>query len=528
MTEARAFDVIVTGAGPAGVCAAIGLRRLGYSVALLERQPFPRAHIGEALTPGVPSILEFLDIADVLNHVPKMASTGTLRLWDHRSEATQLPAAGGFVTDRSWFDRQMQRTAQARDVKCHPCRQFAAERERDHWNVDVMNDHGTERLTARLWIDARGRQAARASSYVATAPAAIALWAEFTAVPSQDPAVSRIEALRDAWLWGAATAAGTYRVLAVTDPRFPRTETPGSPETWLRAAIARSTLMRSFAGQPFLGATGQCAAGPYVHSQPWQAGFMKAGDAAFALDPLSSGGVEKAMRHALQCVVAANTFLDAADATAAADLAHRYYMDRLLESVASHACWTERFYGDAWAANEAFWMDRSQARVPADDNERSLASRLARQLDSARSAASTLSTTSAQPAGAPRVPDDDLAQLILSPQTSVMLSPDTQKVETLCVVDSKATNALAVSHPSLARPVAFLDDVAIAPMLADLDEATNLNKLVLRWSASMPRRQAMQIACRLIQDGILVTCQDGRTISAAARETRSAGRSALN
>src|SRR5215467_9350692 len=43
------FDFAVAGGGPAGSSAAICLRQRGHSVVLLEREIFPRFHIGESL-----------------------------------------------------------------------------------------------------------------------------------------------------------------------------------------------------------------------------------------------------------------------------------------------------------------------------------------------------------------------------------------------------------------------------------------------------------------------------------------------
>jgi flavin-dependent dehydrogenase len=55
----RATQVLVTGGGPAGSTAATLLAREGFDVTLVEREVFPRYHIGESL---LPSCLEILDI----------------------------------------------------------------------------------------------------------------------------------------------------------------------------------------------------------------------------------------------------------------------------------------------------------------------------------------------------------------------------------------------------------------------------------------------------------------------------------
>src|SRR6185295_7781007 len=44
-------DVIVIGCGPGGASAATFLRQAGHSVIVLEKEKFPRFHIGESLLP---------------------------------------------------------------------------------------------------------------------------------------------------------------------------------------------------------------------------------------------------------------------------------------------------------------------------------------------------------------------------------------------------------------------------------------------------------------------------------------------
>lgn len=73
--------------------------------------------------------------------------------------------------------------------------------------------------------------------------------------------------------------------------------------------------------------------------------MLKTGEAALALDPLSSSGVEKSMRLGVQTAVAANTLL--LD-PAAADVAWDFYESSLVASAADHAVWTRDHYGRAW------------------------------------------------------------------------------------------------------------------------------------------------------------------------------------
>jgi 2-polyprenyl-6-methoxyphenol hydroxylase-like FAD-dependent oxidoreductase len=60
------FDVIVIGGGPSGSTAGALLAEQGHRVLLLEREPFPRYHIGESLIPYSWFTLNRLGVVDWL------------------------------------------------------------------------------------------------------------------------------------------------------------------------------------------------------------------------------------------------------------------------------------------------------------------------------------------------------------------------------------------------------------------------------------------------------------------------------
>ena len=57
MTQTWDFDVAVVGGGPAGSAAASALARSGHRVLVLERERFPRFHIGESQLPWINEVL---------------------------------------------------------------------------------------------------------------------------------------------------------------------------------------------------------------------------------------------------------------------------------------------------------------------------------------------------------------------------------------------------------------------------------------------------------------------------------------
>src|SRR6266508_3410886 len=69
------YDVAVIGGGPGGSSAATALARRGRSVVVLERERFPRFHIGESQLPWTNEILDALGARDII------AASGFVEKW---------------------------------------------------------------------------------------------------------------------------------------------------------------------------------------------------------------------------------------------------------------------------------------------------------------------------------------------------------------------------------------------------------------------------------------------------------------
>ena len=87
-------DVVVIGGGPGGSTTATMLARQGWQVLLLEREHFPREHIGESLLPASIPVLEELGV------LPAVQAAGFLPKWG----ATMV--WGKDKTPWSWYFRE--------------------------------------------------------------------------------------------------------------------------------------------------------------------------------------------------------------------------------------------------------------------------------------------------------------------------------------------------------------------------------------------------------------------------------------
>jgi flavin-dependent dehydrogenase len=222
-------DVIVVGGGPAGSTAAAALARAGRRVVLLERDTFPRFHIGESLLASVNDVLEAIGAADLVRQegFPRkwgatfMTPDGGVERFADFSVSGEVPAPQTWQVPRERFDLLLLRHAAA-------CGATVRERHRvvgidfDADSVTVAyrasgatdgDDHEGSaveaRVRARMLVDASGRAAllSRRFGLRVDEPdlANVAVFSHYAGVPRADGRRAgdiRIVARADGgWFW---------------------------------------------------------------------------------------------------------------------------------------------------------------------------------------------------------------------------------------------------------------------------------------------------------------------------------------
>ena len=332
--------------------------------------------------------------------------------------------------------------------------------------LKIAGESGPCTLNARCVVDARGRSTVSSGNRILLGPHTHAIWTEVGAGILAEEA--RIEALEVAWLWGSPLANGNYRIMAFVD--LGDLCAVENREQHFRRLLAGSLLFESAAQEPFVSPLSERASTPSVEAEAWRARIVAIGERAVALDPLSSSGVEQAMRSALHAAIAVNTVLDCPEAE---DFARNYYVARLLESAANHAVMTAGHYLQAWpSARHRFWQDRSSIPTPvagSDTNE--IEFRLAQLIE--RSQTERSKPVNDRPA--PRLSD------------TVHLSPLIQFVSTPCVENDRVISRLAVTHATLPRPAAYVCGIELVPLLKRIPSACPVGNLITSWSETFPR-----------------------------------------
>ncbi len=123
METSKAFDVLILGAGPAGTCAASILVNQGLSVAILERELFPRFSVGESLLPQSMIFLEeagLLEAVDQAGFQPKdgavFLAKGKFSIFNFVDKFASGPHQT-YQVQRAKFDKVLADAAEKKGVK---------------------------------------------------------------------------------------------------------------------------------------------------------------------------------------------------------------------------------------------------------------------------------------------------------------------------------------------------------------------------------------------------------------------------
>lgn len=483
MKPEAAVDVAVLGAGPAGASVAIRLLALGYRVALIEKRPFPRFHVGEALSPGIWQALSLLgdEAVRAAQNCPLVENLPARVAWEAQ-EPRLIQAderSPGAMVDRGELDTQLANLAERRGAKLfQPARVQRLEGEPGNWCLQATGLSADPAIRARMIVDARGRRARPPAECSLSGQPTLAAWTHTEA--ARFPREVRVEAINRAWLWGAPTADGRYRVMAVCDPSHKRRSV--GLEEHLRGLMADSGLFALAATLPFSSPVSACAATPYLDSEPWRADKVRVGESALALDPLSSTGLEITLGGAIQAAIAIHTALrDPADTC----LARSFYAGRLADAAARHARWAREYYRLAWPGpNNAFWRDRSTHRG-GDGQEK------------ASNAGETVGFS---------MSNDNVIFASLASGLRFGLSNEARILSTPCIVNDRVQIREAIDHRRFDGPVAFLGDIEIVPLLRIVIATLPLTaeRLLARWLQVLTKTAAMQLLTWLLRHEVLI------------------------
>jgi flavin-dependent dehydrogenase len=336
------YDVAIAGGGPAGSTAAILLGRAGLSVCVLEKDLFPRFHIGESILPRTTPLLRELGLEDAvlaLPHVPKFGAEFGFGN-DHATRKFAftdglIPGFPVFNIERAAFDKLLLDKAREAGAEVYEGRSVKSITRLSENDVEVETAEGPVR--ARLLLDASGHGTlvGRALDLRRTFDdpelQKVAYFQHFDNV--ERPAGSEsghpgIFMCAEGWFWVIGLSDTRTSVGFVTRPSFARTlNVP--PTRLLQWAIARCPVVR----HRMRSATGSdenvVLADFSYRCRPYAGpGYFMVGDAACFLDPIFSTGVTLAMMSAAHAAGLATQLLRDKLSPGVAQKRHCRYIER--------------------------------------------------------------------------------------------------------------------------------------------------------------------------------------------------------
>ena len=380
------YDVIVVGGGPAGSTAATMLARQGAQVLLLERERFPRDHVGESLLPASVPVLEELGVLGAVQEagfLPKWGATmvwGKDRTpWSWYFKETNVQYPHSYQVWRPQFDQILLENSRSAGVDVQEGSRVS----------DVMFDG--ERATGVRYEGEDGSRRTEAAQFVVDASGQggllahqlgmrewdsffrnLAVYAYFDnprSLPDPDQTNIFIESYANGWLWVIPLHTGWASVGAVVDSASSQERLQGAgPAEFLMEQIAQAPRTAEMLQEARL------TAGPsvvkdwsYVCRRLVGDGYILVGDAACFVDPLFSSGVHLAMMSGvLAAAYVTSALKDAGLRSAAAQV----YQELFLQEYNQFREMARLFYSSNLSVDSYFWEARRLAGGDAEFSPR--------------------------------------------------------------------------------------------------------------------------------------------------------------
>lgn len=341
--------VVVLGAGPAGAATAVGLARLGERVTVVAK---PRRF---AAVEGVPDrVLDALRGLGLTRALQAFAQPSPRRaLWNGQSNAANHES----LVDRVQFDQGLLLDLGQQGVAVVQGQVIRVDSVPGRHRVHVASGGGRRALDAQFLVEARGRDAPGYGVPRVRGTETVSLLQYWKGPGFAGRAGSFAQSLPDGWTWMAALPDGRRYLQLTLDAKSSALPTGAAMADYCRQRFLEITASGPYRdGAEPLGRSYARASTPVLHGAVVGDDWIRVGDAAMAVDPLSGNGIFQALSSALQAPAVVATLRHDPQR---AQLAQRFHEQRINHLFYRFARTGRDFYAmeERWAG-EPFWAAR--------------------------------------------------------------------------------------------------------------------------------------------------------------------------
>jgi flavin-dependent dehydrogenase len=353
MNDIFECDIVVIGAGPSGCAAAALLAEQGFRVAVLEREKFPRYHIGESLLPFTFHPLKRLGLLDRMRQsefvkkysVQFVSPSGRASQPFYFSTRYEMDVAQTWQVLRSEFDLMLMEHARAKGATVHEETTVTELVQEGGRTLGVKarakNGRGVE-FRAPITLDCSGRDAFSPTrqNWRVREPKLnkVAVWTYYRGAlrdPGIDEGATTVAFVPEkGWFWYIPQHRDMVSVGVVAEGKYLTREGVKEPEgifkreieqnAWIKEHLARGQQVGPyFLTSEFSYRSRYCAAD----------GLLLAGDAFGFLDPVFSSGVMLALKSGVLAADAIKAAFEAQDFSAERFTAYGQTMQQGIENM---------------------------------------------------------------------------------------------------------------------------------------------------------------------------------------------------
>lgn len=338
--------VVILGAGPAAVICALGVQRLGYQVTVVSEAR--RFSAVEGVSQRVLESLQHAGLRNVLDTVEQACVRSVLWNGEYNEQNHE------YLLDRPRFDQALRQQLQDAGIPLLTQRVLRVQSTQHGHQIQLG---GGQVLTADFLIEARGRQAPGSGKKM-RGPETLSLLNRWQGPPQS--VKTALHSHSDGWSWMAQLADGRCYWQLTLDVASAQLPPKARLLEYCRQRRQASTFAQDFFQQSEVQDIDLHArsSSSTLSLDSCGSNWLRIGDAAMAVDPLSGNGIFQALSSALQAPAVLYTLMEKPQQ---AVLAKEFHQQRIEHLFLRFARLGRDFYQmeQQWP-DQPFWQARQQ------------------------------------------------------------------------------------------------------------------------------------------------------------------------